>query len=97
MYFSKGYQTESFGQEILFSGLRNMDLQLQETIDHIQQQIHIQPRIAVILGSGLGSFADRLENTKKLSADTIPHYPKSTVQGHQGYLVFGEWKGDQLI
>jgi len=74
-----------------------MDSQLKQTIDHIKQQIHIQPRIAVILGSGLGSFADMLENTKKLSADKIPHYPKSTVPGHQGYLVFGEWKGVPLL
>ena len=74
-----------------------MDSQLQQTIDYIREQISIQPRIAIILGSGLGSFADLLENKKKLSADAIPHYPKSTVQGHHGYLVFGEWKGIPLI
>ncbi len=54
-----------------------MDSQLQQTIDYIREQISIQPRIAIILGSGLGSFANLLENKKKLSADSIPHYPKT--------------------
>jgi purine-nucleoside phosphorylase len=74
-----------------------MDSQLQQTIDYISEKINIKPRIAIILGSGLGSFADMLDNKIKLSADTIPHYPKSTVQGHHGYLVFGTWKGIPLI
>jgi len=74
-----------------------MESQLQQTIDHIKDNISIQPRLAIILGSGLGSFADRLENKIKISADKIPHYPKSTVEGHQGYLVFGEWEGIPLV
>jgi purine-nucleoside phosphorylase len=74
-----------------------MDVQLQQTIEFINKNINIQPRIAIILGSGLGSFADTLEHKKKLSSDTIPHYPISTVEGHHGYLVFGKWKGIPLL
>jgi purine-nucleoside phosphorylase len=74
-----------------------MESQLQHTIDYIKDNINIQPKIAIILGSGLGSFADKLENKIKLSSTAIPHYPQSTVEGHQGYLVFGEWKGVPLL
>jgi len=74
-----------------------MDPQLQQTLEYIHERVRIRPRIAIILGSGLGSFADKLENKTKLSSDTIPHYPKSTVEGHLGYLVFGEWKGIPLL
>jgi purine-nucleoside phosphorylase len=74
-----------------------MDSQLQQTYNYIKKSVSIHPRIAVILGSGLGSFADKLENSIKLSADAIPHYPESTVEGHQGYLVFGEWEGIPLL
>ena len=74
-----------------------MDQQLQQTLDYIRDNISINPQIAIILGSGLGSFADNLENKIKLSATRIPHYPKSTVEGHQGFLAFGEWKGVPLL
>lgn len=74
-----------------------MDSQLQQTYNYIKNQVHTHPRIAVILGSGLGSFADRLENSIRLSADSIPHYPTSTVEGHQGYLVFGDWEGIPIL
>jgi purine-nucleoside phosphorylase len=74
-----------------------MDPQLQQTLSYINKNISIRPRIAIILGSGLGSFADRLDNKNKLLADKIPHYPKSTVEGHQGALVFGDWKGIPLL
>jgi len=74
-----------------------MNSQLQQTIEYINKKISIRPKIAIILGSGLGSFADKLENKIKLPSDTIPYYPKSTVEGHRGYLVFGEWKGFPLL
>jgi purine-nucleoside phosphorylase len=46
-----------------------------------------------VLGSGLGEFAEQIENKKSLSYEDIPYFKKSTVQGHAGKLVFGEWKG----
>ena len=74
-----------------------MDSHLQQTIEYIKNHISIHPKISIILGSGLGSFADKLDNRNKLSADAIPHYPKSTVEGHKGYLVFGECEGIPLL
>lgn len=47
----------------------------------------------VVLGSGLGSFADNLENAVKIPYETIPHFARSTVEGHAGQLVLGEAGG----
>jgi purine-nucleoside phosphorylase len=48
------------------------------------------PGLAIILGSGLGGFADVLENKKEISFSSIPHFPVSGVSGHAGTLVVGE-------
>lgn len=47
------------------------------------------PRIALVLGSGLGAFVDQLENPLILPYTEIPHFPPSTVVGHAGRLLFG--------
>jgi len=63
--------------------------QLRESHDYILARLNFRPKIAIILGSGLGDFADALLNKTIISAADIPHYPVSTVSGHQGKLVFG--------
>lgn len=64
--------------------------QLQESIEFLRTQTKQKPRIGIILGSGLGNFADSLKNADRISTSKIPHYPSSTVEGHKGYLVFGK-------
>lgn len=49
-----------------------------------------KPKIAVILGSGLGNLIDVIEDKKYINYDDIPNFPKSTVEGHEGKLVFGK-------
>lgn len=53
---------------------------------------HGTPRIGVILGSGLGRWADRLQDATAISYDKIPGIPVSTVVGHAGRLVHGHCK-----
>lgn len=48
---------------------------------------------AVVLGSGLGAFADEIESAVKIPYDQIPHFARSTVEGHAGQLVLGEIAG----
>ncbi|MGQ9561341.1 MAG: purine-nucleoside phosphorylase [Candidatus Oleimicrobiaceae bacterium] len=48
-----------------------------------------EPEVAVILGSGLGSFADTLADATALATSSLPHYPRSTVPGHAGRWVYG--------
>ncbi|MCH7521341.1 MAG: purine-nucleoside phosphorylase, partial [Candidatus Marinimicrobia bacterium] len=47
------------------------------------------PRVAIILGSGLGDFADTLSDSRLIPYDEIPHYPQPAVPGHAGQLVYG--------
>ncbi len=49
----------------------------------------LRPRIAIVLGSGLGAFAGQLENPTAIGFAEIPHFPQSTVPGHGGKLVLG--------
>jgi purine-nucleoside phosphorylase len=55
-----------------------------------------RPRVAVVLGSGLGSFADELRDPTAIAYQDIPHYPKSTAIGHVGRLVIGRLEGIPL-
>lgn len=50
-------------------------------------------KTAVVLGSGLGAFADELVNAVKIPYEQIPHFARSTVEGHAGQLVLGEMGG----
>ncbi|MCF7885063.1 MAG: purine-nucleoside phosphorylase [Candidatus Marinimicrobia bacterium] len=63
---------------------------IQQAANYIEQKISKIPRLAITLGSGLGNFAERIENAQNLSSQEIPHYPSPTVEGHYGQLLFGE-------
>ena len=63
---------------------------MQETLDFIKSKINdFEPEIAIILGSGLGHFCDNLDGISIKYTD-IPDFPKSTVEGHKGELLFCE-------
>ncbi len=55
------------------------------------------PPIAIVLGSGLGYLASRLGDARRLPYAEIPHFPATTVQGHQGELVAGKLAGVPLL
>ena len=56
-----------------------------------------QPRTAVVLGSGLGGFADELTDRLDIPCAEIPHWPVSTAIGHAGRLVFGKLTDLEII
>jgi purine-nucleoside phosphorylase len=64
-------------------------VQLRLAHQDVQRAVTAKPRVAVVLGSGLGSFADRLEARSALPYDTIRGMPAPAVAGHAGNLVFG--------
>lgn len=65
----------------------------QEAADHIRSKFERVPKAAIVLGSGLGAFADEVENVVALPYEEIPHFARSTVEGHAGRLVLGEISG----
>ncbi len=70
---------------------------MKETIEYIQKKIKdFKPEIGLILGSGLGDFADNIEGVR-INYQDIPGFEKSTVAGHKGQLVFGEVLGKKAV
>jgi purine-nucleoside phosphorylase len=68
-----------------------------EAAEYIRSRCKFEPKIALVLGSGLGAFADTLEDATVISYDEIPHFAKSTVEGHAGKLVIGKVCGVPVI
>jgi len=64
-----------------------------EAAEFIKSKYEKEIKIALVLGSGLGAFADDLENAVKIPYEEIPHFQRSTVEGHAGQLVLGEIEG----
>ena len=60
-----------------------------EAAEYIRQKIGVHPRIALVLGSGLGGFADELEQAVVVPYSQIPHFPATSAVGHAGNLVVG--------
>jgi purine-nucleoside phosphorylase len=59
----------------------------------ITSQTSVRPKIALVLGSGLGAFADALTDAVRISYAQIPSFPRSTAIGHAGQLVIGNSQG----
>jgi purine-nucleoside phosphorylase len=65
-------------------------MMMQASLDYILSRTKLSPRVAVVLGSGLGAFADELTDSIDLPYSEIPGWPKCTCIGHAGKLVFGK-------
>jgi purine-nucleoside phosphorylase len=59
-------------------------------VDFIRGKTSLHPKLALVLGSGLGAFADELEDRTVLPYASIPHFPLSGAEGHAGNLVIGK-------
>jgi len=66
---------------------------LDEAVAYLRTRTALQPTTGVVLGSGLGAFADDLSDTVAVAFSSIPHFPASTVAGHGGALVLGRCAG----
>src|SRR5215203_3607083 len=64
-----------------------------EVAEFIKSRYPHAIRTAVVLGSGLGAFADDLKGAVRIPYEQIPHFARSTVEGHAGRLVLGEVDG----
>ena len=67
----------------------NLLERLQDTVSFIQGKYDKKPKIGIILGSGLGNLASEIVVEAYFSYSDIPHFPVSTVKGHDGKLIFG--------
>ncbi|HEY4960653.1 MAG TPA: purine-nucleoside phosphorylase [Candidatus Limnocylindrales bacterium] len=67
------------------------------TAQFILGRTALRPRVALVLGSGLGGFADELENAVRIPYAEIPSFPRSTALGHAGTLVIGTVSGIAVV
>jgi purine-nucleoside phosphorylase len=63
--------------------------QISEAVGIVRERCSLEPRIAIILGTGLSALANRIRQEVALPYCEVPHFPQPTVQGHGGELVFG--------
>lgn len=70
---------------------------LEEAQHYLRDQVGLSPELGIILGSGLGSFADLIEEKIAIPYQEIPHFPVSTVEGHAGQWVFGKVDGLPIV
>lgn len=71
--------------------------QIDQITDIIRSQISVHPQIGIILGSGLGSLAEAVEQAERIPYQDLPTWPVSTVIGHQGQLVIGRLEGQDVL
>lgn len=70
---------------------------LEETTAYLRGIYSHTPVAGIVLGSGLGEFASRIEVEREVDYKDIPHFPVSTVKGHKGKLIFGKVAGKQIV
>ena len=75
------------------------DAPLREATALARQRLRIDdpPALALVLGSGLGALADEAEDASVLETTALPGYPRSTVEGHAGRLVYGRLEGRRVL
>ncbi len=71
--------------------------QITESTEYIKSVINELPEIAVVLGTGLGNFANQIDIECSISYKDIPHFPPATVKGHAGELIYGSLNGKKVI
>lgn len=75
----------------------DLNLKYQHLLNFIKDHIPFHPEISIILGSGLGEFANHIDIVKSIRTSEIPDYPASTVEGHKGFIHFAEIYGKRII
>ncbi len=74
-----------------------MAARLEDCVFAIRKRMPFAPSVGVVLGSGLGAFADTLEGQLKIPYGDLPHMPTSAVAGHAGNLCFGRVAGVSVV
>lgn len=71
--------------------------QVEEAAQYLGSRLDPVPQVAIVLGSGLGSFAEGLAQAVTMPYETIPHWPASRIVGHAGKLVAGRSRGRPVL
>ncbi len=68
-----------------------------KTADFLRSKGFIDPDAGIVLGTGLGGLTTEIENQVEIAYKDIPDFPLSTVQGHAGKLIYGDFGGKKVV
>jgi purine-nucleoside phosphorylase len=71
--------------------------EIEETAGFIASKTKEEPSVGIILGTGLGDLVEKISITQVLPYETIPHFPRSTVEGHAGRLIVARFAGKNVL
>jgi len=77
--------------------VEDLKAKVTESVEFINQKNKIKPKIAIILGTGLGRLAEDIEEKEIISYSEIPNFPISTVQSHDGNLILGKLGNKEVV
>ena len=77
--------------------MEDLKAKITESVEFINQKSNIKPKIAIILGTGLGRLAEDIKEKEIIPYSDIPNFPTSTVQGHSGNLVLGKLENKEVV
>lgn len=77
--------------------MSEMKQQIQEAVAAIRATVDMTPEVGIVLGTGLGGLVSEIEQEAVLSYEDIPHFPLSTVESHEGKLIFGRINGRTVV
>jgi len=72
-------------------------VEIKAAAEFVSSKLSELPKVAIILGSGLADFADKIADPTEISYKDIPNFPVSTVEGHKGKFVAGKFAGKPII
>lgn len=70
---------------------------ISETLEYIRRKTPIEPRVGIILGTGLGKLAEEVEVELSIAYTQLPHFPVSTTESHRGRLILGRLRGQSVV
>jgi purine-nucleoside phosphorylase len=77
--------------------LIDLNFKYKELIEILLKEFPFIPQLAIVLGSGLGNFADNLKIIKTVKTKDLPDYPVSTVAGHEGKIHFAKYENKDIL
>ena len=77
--------------------LLNYVKKIKEIVMFLQEKTNYDPKIGIILGTGLGGLVNEIDIEHSISYETIPYFPISTVEGHSGRLIFWKIRGKKVV
>jgi len=77
--------------------VEDLKAKITESVQFINQKSKVKPKIAIILGTGLGELAEDIQEKEIIPYSEIPNFPVSTVQSHSGNLVLGKLGNKEVV